>query len=829
MNIVEHWFYMVSNRRSHNTVAEYLFEWQAPELVYASDQKLALYAKVNSVLSDAGLPGHKLVAPDTASLSDPRQLICHLYCHIALLLQQSAGHLVTEFGYIAQDNSHRARAIFEYEEISTAIEAAAITEQIFRQELPELPIPADEDDAHIPLADRLRQFLTNARAKAQPADTRALQRAAKRAAINCLKLEREPFLLADDSYLIRRNTVLRLGQGQYQRTVDSNFCVDRCSSYLPLVKDQHQVFTFLRSQGLPVPDVTRVASITRALRIARRTGYPLTLQHVQRKPVSETTTVDDEKQLRAEMTQAGDRDMLLRPPVPGNRYLLLIADRQLLKAFLLRPGQVATALADNALHTDIITAGLTIAGNLDVGLLTITLAAEDPGAPLSSPATRFLDLDIAPQLDTLLGDDSPYLDCAADAFLQWLYPIGSPSTVPSIAVTGTNGKTTTCRMIHRILRGAGRRPGLACTDGIYDGDNRCLDEGDLSGGSGHLMIMNLPELESAIYETARGGVVRMGIAYEYSDIGVCLNVSRDHLGDAGIDTLPQMTDIKRTVVAKARKAVVLNADSPPCLTMLPFPDVLHTCLVSTRESRDGLRHQHPAAEFFAVIEQQVDTPYLVLYDRTERILLIPVADIPATFSGSAAHNVSNALHAALACYMLGIGPDEIQRGLAGFEMSFDNTPGRLNIYDQLPFRVVMDYAHNAEGYDQLSHFVNAQTVTGRKIVMFAGVGDRNDDDIMAAAAIMAGKFDRYICRNYKGLRGNRNAEDVPRLMKTGLMQAGVPQQHIHTVTDADEAVRYSLELARPGDLLALLPGSNEFESVWQAIIHYPEEVDDTHV
>jgi cyanophycin synthetase len=180
------------------------------------------------------------------------------------------------------------------------------------------------------------------------------------------------------------------------------------------------------------------------------------------------------------------------------------------------------------------------------------------------------------------------------------------------------------------------------------------------------------------------------------------------------------------------------------------------------------------------------------------------------------------MHAAAACYLSGTGLDEISSGLASFKMGFETTPGRLNIYDGLPFRVIMDYAHNADGFRQLCEFIDKQKVAGRKIIMVAMSGDRQDEAIMAAVSELAGHFDHFVCRSYPDRRG-RAVGEVGALLKAGLLQAGVPTAAIDTLSEPSEAIRFSLNLAVEGDLLILQSGSTEFASIWAEINSYGTE------
>ncbi len=376
-----------------------------------------------------------------------------------------------------------------------------------------------------------------------------------------------------------------------------------------------------------------------------------------------------------------------------------------------------------------------------------------------------------------------------------------------------------------MLRRSGLSPGLACTDGVYGSDNRLIREGDSAGGTAHWLLLSNPDLDSLVLETARGGVARDGIVFDRCDVGICTNVTADHLGMRGLETVEQMVGLKRSIMTRASRAVVLNADSTECLAMLPFQEAETTCLVSMKRPAEELREMGGADSSCAVLEEVAGREWMVIHGPGGRMPLIAVNEAPATFGGTARHNVANALHACLAACLLGVAIEEIRAVLANFRMNFEETPGRLNIFDDLPFRVIMDYAHNGDGFRQLCRFTDLQEVAGRRIVVFTLFGDRRDSDILDAAAEMAGHFDHYICRNYRDLRGGRDPGEIPALLREALLNANVPAEAIETVPDPVAAIEAGLAMAGEGDLLVLLTDREEFRPTWDRVVsrsHAPD-------
>jgi cyanophycin synthetase len=460
-----------------------------------------------------------------------------------------------------------------------------------------------------------------------------------------------------------------------------------------------------------------------------------------------------------------------------------------------------------------------VSRTLDAGLLAVTLVTSDPGCALTDTGGAIVDLDPAPQLDRLLPDHADLMAQAAEGFVRWLYPPGTPCRIPLVAVTGTNGKTTTSRMITRIMRSAGFLPGMASTSGIYF--NEVLhQQGDFAGSGGHHILFESRTINMGVLETARGAVANSGFMFDWCDVAVCLNVTEDHIGEYGIDSLQQMTLLKRSIVARARRAVVVNADYATCRDMLPFGAGIHLYLASVESAVAVIWGLAGQPSFACVLEEDDGKEWIVMYEPGgKRCPVMPVAAIPATLDGLARFNISNAQHAICACHALGVGLDVIRQGLSSFDATFENTPGRLNIYRQLPFTVVMDYAHNPDGMEKLCACIDQMDVPGRRILLYAGTGNRTDEEVVKFACSAVGHFDHFICRSYPGLRGRQPGE-IPALMNAALLQAGVTQERISLVAEAERGALQALGMARPGDVVVLCPATAEVDKMWQQIISF---------
>ncbi len=401
----------------------------------------------------------------------------------------------------------------------------------------------------------------------------------------------------------------------------------------------------------------------------------------------------------------------------------------------------------------------------------------------------------------------------AGPVMDMLFPPGSPSRIPIASITGTNGKTTTARMAAHILKLSGRHVGLASTDGVYI-DGHLTVPGDMTGPVAARMVLRDPAVDTAVLETARGGLLRRGMGYRRCDVGVVLNVQADHLGLRGIETVEDLAKVKRIVVEVARDTAVLNADDPLCLEMADYTDAQHLCYV-TMNPRHPLVKEHIRAGARAVVlEEGINGHMITIYDAGAHIPLLWTHLIPATLEGRALHNVQNAMFAAAVAFSMAVSLEDIRHGLRTFDTTFFQAPGRLNIFDEHPFKVILDYAHNPTAVRAMVELVERLAPEGRKICVLAAPGDRRDEDIAEIARLCAGHFDRYICRRDDNPRG-RGPDEVPEMQRRALVEAGVPDERIEVVPEEERAVHAALTMARPGDLVLIF--GDKIERSWNQI------------
>jgi cyanophycin synthetase len=409
----------------------------------------------------------------------------------------------------------------------------------------------------------------------------------------------------------------------------------------------------------------------------------------------------------------------------------------------------------------------------------------------------------------------------AGPVMEMLFPKGSPSRIPIAAITGTNGKTTTSRMLAHIFKLAGHTVGLATTDGVYIDGNLTV-KGDMTGPVAATMILRDPSVDAAVLETARGGLLRRGMGYESCDVGAVLNVAADHLGLNGIDTLDQLAQVKRIVVEVAKDTAVLNADDERCLRMADYTEAQNLCYVTMQPSHPLVREHIRAGCRAVVLEQGMNGQMIAIYDKGAHTPLLWTHLIPATLEGRAMHNVQNAMFAAAIAFSMGKKLENIRHGLRTFDASFFQAPGRMNVFDEHPFKVILDYGHNPAAVEAMCRLVQRLEVNGRRLCVLTAPGDRRDEDLAEIARIAAGVFDHYILRRDDNLRG-RGPDEVPTKLAALLAGHGVPADRMTIIPDEQEAIAAALAMARPLDLL-LIFGDN-ITRCWKQIIYFKRESD----
>ncbi len=349
-------------------------------------------------------------------------------------------------------------------------------------------------------------------------------------------------------------------------------------------------------------------------------------------------------------------------------------------------------------------------------------------------------------------------DVAGPVF-ELLFPSGAPSRIPVAAVTGSDGKTTTVRMLAHILRHVGGTVGMVCTEGVYVQDE-CLVEGDMSGGWPARQLLMDPRIDAAVLEIARGAILKFGAGIEDCDVAAVTNIADEHLGELGVDSLEALARVKGLLVEIARDTVVLNADDPLCVSLAARSRAQHLCYVTMGAVPPLAAHVASGGRAVCV-EAEGGVPWIVLYTGETRLPLSPVGDLPATWEGRARHNVQNAMFAAAMAHALGRAPAEIAAALRTFRSDVSDNRGRLNRYRGAPFEFLVDYCHNRHGIEAIGAMTAAIAIEGRRLLAFALAGNHRDEDFESAGREAARHFDVLVAYapQERYLRG-RSVADV---------------------------------------------------------------------
>ena len=477
-------------------------------------------------------------------------------------------------------------------------------------------------------------------------------------------------------------------------------------------------------------------------------------------------------------------------------------------------------------HPDNVEIAETAAQVVGLDVAGIDFICPDITTPVRETGGAIVEVNAAPgfRMHTHPTDGEPQY--VARPVNDGLFPPGSPSRIPILSVTGTNGKTTTVRMIAHILKLMGRHVGMTSTDGIVV-DGRLIKKGDMSGPKSAQMVLQNPKVDTAVFEVARGGILREGLGYDRNDVAVVTNVTGDHLGLGGIDSIGQLANVKGVVVEAVPRSgtAVLNADDPHVYRMgrhCAGRVVLFT--MSTEKGEDGYDrvdgHTSRGNAAFC-LEPTKEGELIVLRLGSRKMPVLYTHLIPATFGGRARMNVANALAAAAAAWASGAHLHDIRQGLRTFSTSFFQAPGRLNLLDVGGVRVVIDYCHNVDGMRQIADFVQRMMVepqtkagrigatapqarNGRAIGVIGIPGDRRDDDQRQYGAIAAGAFDEIIVREDKNLRGRAPGETATHVIegvRSAKSDGSARAARAEKVLDEMTAVRTALRRAMPGDLV----------------------------
>lgn len=426
----------------------------------------------------------------------------------------------------------------------------------------------------------------------------------------------------------------------------------------------------------------------------------------------------------------------------------------------------------------------------------IDIMTTDISKPLSETRGAVLEVNAGPGFRMHLSPTTGLPRNVAAPVIDKLFPQGSTGKIPIVAITGTNGKTTTTRLIAHIAKQEGYKVGYTTSDGVYI-QNRLLMGGDCTGPVSAEFVLKDPTVNFAVLECARGGLLRAGLGFKNCDVGIVTNISEDHLGLNGIHTVDQLARVKgvipETVLPDGYS--ILNADDDLVYEMRRNV-VSNVALFSMDENNPRIKEMQEKGELTAVYENG----YITICKGTWKLRVIKAANVPLTFGGKAEFMIQNVLPAVLTAYIRGIDIDEIKVALETFQPSPSQTPGRMNLFQFRDFRLLLDYAHNPAGMKAVKKFTD-QLDASVKVGIITGVGDRKEEDTFNIGKISAEMFDEIIIRQDKHLRG-RSAEEIIGFLKDGIA-AHDPNMKVTVIKDEKEAVTHAIKNAKKDALIVI--------------------------
>jgi cyanophycin synthetase len=438
------------------------------------------------------------------------------------------------------------------------------------------------------------------------------------------------------------------------------------------------------------------------------------------------------------------------------------------------------------------TIGLDVAG--------IDIVCEDIALPLREQDGGIIEVNAAPGIRMHQYPSRGTPRDAGAAIVEALYG-EDDGRIPLIAVTGTNGKTTTTLLIAHATRMAGMRTGVTTTEGVYIDGERIV-KGDCTGYRSARTVLASPDVDFAVLETARGGILKRGLAWDRCDVSVVLNVSADHLGLDGVDTIEQLAAVKLVVAQRARRAVVLNAEDDLCVAMAARLEASVEVLYFALDADNPVLLRHLEKGGRAVYLQDNS---IVLANGARHEALLDVRSMPVTLKGAARYNIANSLAAAAALSASGFGNAEIVDGLRTFVSDWKHNPLRSNVFDVDGVTVIVDYAHNAAAYAALADTARAMT-PGRLVGVVSAPGDRRDGDLVEIGETCAAGFDELVV--YESENRGRAGGEVSGLLVQGVRLAKFEEDHLQVEPAVHQAIRAGLARCEPGDVLVFGCGSS---------------------
>lgn len=723
-----------------------------------------------------GLPG-RLREFGPGRIARPGDSAAHLLAQVMRALQSLAG-CPAGFSTVRQD-----AALPRHYRVACGYRLEAVADLAMRQAL--ALVQALLRGQPLELAPRVNSLRALAMRCAMDSGAQAVAAAALRRRIPLARLSED----AD---------IYQLGWGCRQKRLQAAASGDTSHIGVRLAQDWSLSRRLLQQAGLPVPEGALAVNAEEALRVARRLGLPVTLRALG-SAGDETLAAASEHAVRAGFSSLGrdGGDLAVEKAVPGQRYRVLIAG-----------GRVALATAWPAASADLAdrlapqTRNLCIraAQCLGLDIAAVDLVCRDLARPLREQRGAITGVHAAGSIQFGGIADPALARRVGSAIVDTMFEPDSDGRIPLIAVSGTNGKTTTTRMIAHALRLAGLAIGVTSTEGV-DIDGQRVDEGDCTGYWSARMVLAAPQVQAAVLETARGGLLKRGLGFDRCDVAVMLNVSADHLGMDGVHSVADLAEVKAVVVRSASRAVVLNAEDPRCVAMAHGLARGVEVLYFSMDAENPVLLRHLARGGRAVY---LEDSRLVLAGRERHQPLLESRRMPATLDGHARHNIANGLAAAAALVGAGHTPELVVAALSTFVSDAAGNPLRGNLFDFGDVRIVVDYAHNAAACASLAAMARSMCA-GKLVAVMTVPGDRRDCDLHEIGRVCGAGFDELVV--YEAQARGRDAGQTAQVLLAGA-RAAPGAGWLCAEPDVRKALGIALARCSAGDMLVFTCGSS---------------------
>jgi cyanophycin synthetase len=440
------------------------------------------------------------------------------------------------------------------------------------------------------------------------------------------------------------------------------------------------------------------------------------------------------------------------------------------------------------------------AAKIGLDVAGIDIVCRDIAVPLDEQGGAVIEVNAAPGIRMHQHPSSGQARDAGESIVEGMFG-HDDGRIPVVALTGTNGKTTTTLLMAHTVRLAGRVTGVTTTHGVYI-DGKQVASGDCTGYWSARTVLASPDVEFAVLETARGGILKRGLAFDRCDVGIVLNVAADHLGLDGVDTIEDLAQVKAVVPMSASRAVVLNAEDPLCVAMARriHPDVEIIYFAMEADNPVLLRHLEEGGRATYFQDNAV-----VVADATYHQELLRVESMPIAFGGRARYNIANALAAAAGLMASGFSNLQIATGLSTFVSDGKTNPLRTNVFDVRGVTVIVDYAHNKAAYAALVEMARA-LLPGQLVGIVTAPGDRRDADLMDVGRVCGAGFDELVV--YDSAPRGRAAGAAVDLILRGAEEVVGVSDTLHRELDVGKAIRLGLSLCGRGDVLVFACGTS---------------------